>query len=324
VPELRPSPDESAKPGKGPWRRFALPLVKYAAIAAILYYLGLQVSYNWGQISDYNWTISLLPLGLSLAIGLAAFFIMAIVWRAIIGAFGFQLSMPAAFRIFYLSNLGRYIPGKVWQLFGILYLTGKKGIPAEAAGASFVLVQLFAIPASFLVFAVAAWIEPKLLIDRVAILGETTSYVITGGMILLCSAVVLFPGAFLAVGNRLLRLVKRPEVRFNLDKKVALGVFLGYGIGWICYGTAFWLFVRSVAPETELSVVAGVGLFNAAYQIGYLVLFAPGGFGPREVVMGALLAPFVGPIGAAIAIAARLWALVLESAAALLALAVRK
>jgi hypothetical protein len=242
----------------------------------------------------------------------------------LISGFGHRLSVPAAFRIFYLSNLGRYIPGKIWQLFGILYLAKKKGISAEQAGASFMLVQLFAIPASFLVFAIAAQIEPRLLVEKVAVLGDVSSWFITVGMVLVCAAIVLYPQLFLGVGNRILARIGRPTVDFRLDKKVALGIFCGYGIGWICYGTAFWLFVRSVTPGDALSFTAAVGVFNAAYQIGYLVLFAPGGFGPREVVMGLLLAPFLGPIGAAVAVAARLWAIVLESLAALAALLVKK
>src|SRR3972149_1789069 len=34
-----------------------------------------------------------------------------------------------------------------------------------------------------------------------------------------------------------------------------------------------------------------------ALGVGYLALFAPGGIGPRELVMGMLLAPYVGTFG---------------------------
>ncbi len=51
---------------------------------------------------------------------------------------------------------------------------------------------------------------------------------------------------------------------------------------------------------------------------------APGGFGPRELVLGVMLTPFLGPIAPAVAIGARLWAIVIEGLAALLALAVKK
>jgi len=324
TPEIK-LPDQSEDSSRrGGTRGFLISLAKVIFIAVVVFFLGQQIATHWSDIRDYEWSVEPVGLILSLVTGLVTFFIMSAVWRALIAGFGHRIGVFSAFRIFYLSNLGRYIPGKIWQLFGILYLAKRKGIPAERAGASFILVQLFAIPASFLVFVIAAQIEPQLLVDKVAVLGDASSWVITITMVLICAAITLYPQLFLAVGNKILARLGRPVVDFRLDKKVALGVFCGYGIGWICYGAAFWLFVRSVTAGDQLSFVAAVGLFNAAYQIGYLVLFAPGGFGPRELVMGLLLAPFLGPVGTAVAVAARLWAIVLESVAALTALLVKK
>jgi len=260
----------------------------------------------------------------SVLAGVGTLFIFSSVWLKIIAGFGHQLSMTKAFRIFYLSNLGRYIPGKIWQLFGILYLTQKEGIPPERAGASFIFSQMIGIPASLLVFVLAAQIEPKLLIDQVAVLGDKSAYLMTAAMVAVSLVMVLWPQKVLAVGNAVLRKLKRPQVIFALDKKVALTIFVGYSVSWIMYGTAFWLFTRAVTNGAGCGLVAAVGAFIVAYQIGYLALFAPGGFGPRELILGVMLAPFLGPIAPAVAIGARLWAIVIEGLAALLALAVKK
>jgi hypothetical protein len=207
---------------------------------------------------------------------------------------------------------------------GILYLAKKEGVPPEQATASFVLVQMFAIPASLLLFVIAMQFEPRILVDQVAVLGKGSTYLITGLMLLLVAVVVLWPGRLLRLANALLRRFGRPEVQFALDKKVALRLFVGYSLGWLCYGIAFFLFVRSVMPQSNLTAVAAVGLFNAAYQIGYLTLFAPGGFGPREVVMGFMLTPFLGPLAVALPVLARLWVVLIEVVAALIALTIRK
>jgi uncharacterized membrane protein YbhN (UPF0104 family) len=67
-----------------------------------------------------------------------------------------------------------------------------------------------------------------------------------------------------------------------------------------------------------------MGLFIIAYQIGYLALFAPGGVGPREIMLQVLMAPFFGPtVAAAIAIAARVWVIIAEGISALLALKIK-
>ncbi len=323
--EPRSSDDTQPTPTSGAsMKKMVIRAVKVLVLAVIFYFLFKQFTAHWEQVRVYEWHINPLLLVMSLVVGGVTFVIMAAVWQTIMKAFQYQLSITAAFRIFYLSQLGRYVPGKVWALFGILYLAKQKGIPPEHAGASFVIVQLFAIPASFLVFALCAQLEPALFIDQISILGAWSSYLLTAGMILFSLWLVLFPGHFLAVGNRILRRFGRPEVHFQLDKRVALGIFVAYCFGWTCYGVAFWLFVHAIAPNTLLSPVAAVGLFNAAYQIGYLTLIAPGGFGPRELVMGTMLTPFVGPIGPAVAIAARLWAIVLEAGAGVAAMCIKK
>ena len=67
-----------------------------------------------------------------------------------------------------------------------------------------------------------------------------------------------------------------------------------------------------------------VGIFAGAYQIGYLVLFAPGGIGPRELIMSQMLMPFLPGIAPIIAILSRLWTIIIEITATGLSLTVRK
>ena len=50
-------------------------------------------------------------------------------WRQIVLAWGGRSRWPAAARIWFISNLGRYIPGKVWQI-------GAMGVLAQDAGVS--------------------------------------------------------------------------------------------------------------------------------------------------------------------------------------------
>lgn len=299
-------------------------LIKLALTLAILYFLYRQVAQQWPAIKAHDWHIHWGWLTLSVAAGLLTFFILSTIWQRIMIGLGHRLSLGKAFRIFYLSNLGKYIPGRVWQWFGILYLTNKEGIPPERAGVSFVLVELFALPASFLVFVLCAQLEPRVLVDQVAILGSKSAYFMTAGMLAVSAAVVWWPNKILSIGNAILRKLKRPQVDLTLDKKVALKIFLSYCLAWFCFGGAFWLFVRALSSEVGFSLIAAVGVFNAAYQIGYLAIFAPGGIGPRELVMGVMLTPFFGPIAPAVAVAARLWSLIIEAIAALLALRIRK
>lgn len=298
--------------------------LKLVLTAIVVYYVARQVWVHWDQVTQFDWQFNLVYLLLSFVCAMAALFLFAVAWTRIIHAFGYALSMPDGYRILNLSNLGRYVPGKIWQLFGMFYLAKQKGIPEEQAAASFVIYQLFTIPASLLVWIIAAQYESALLIDKFKIMGAGSAYTLGALGLIVCGLLIFYPQPFLRLGNAVLKKLGRPVAEFTLDKSVALQSFVGYFLGWILFGLAFWLFLRSVLGESAPSMIVAVGLYNVAYQIGYLALFAPGGLGPRELIIGVLLQPFVGPIAPALALVARIWSVVIDSAAAAVALGIRK
>ena len=321
--DLSSNSDSSNSDGRK-LRRTLVLFLKLLLTAVILFFVGRNVWQNWDQVAAYQWQVQWLPLLVSLVMAQLGFFTFAVCWKMIIGAFGHRLSPLESFRIANLSNLGRYVPGKVWQVFGMLYLAGKKGVASEQTAASFVLWQIFTIPASLLVYMIASQFESRLLVDKFALLGQDSAYILGGLSLLGCLLLVLYPEPFLKLANGILKRLGRKPAKFKLDKRVALSIFLGYFFGWVFSGLAFWLFLRSVLGTQAPSAIASVGLYNVAYQMGYLALFAPGGIGVREAVMGLLLQAFIGPLGVAVAVMARIWAVVIDSLAALIALAIKK
>ncbi|MFH1688445.1 MAG: lysylphosphatidylglycerol synthase transmembrane domain-containing protein [bacterium] len=302
-------------------------LLKVLLTAAVVYFVANQVVGHWAEISGYRWQLDWIWLVLSILAALCSLLVIAFGWKGVVGSFGHDIPVRKCFRIFYLADLGRYIPGKIWALLGVLYLAKQEGVQPEQATASFVIHQFFCIPISFLIMALAIQFES----DAVATQGGLWAGVLSAQSLWLVGVCLIpiillisWPRPIIAVANFVLRLVKRPTIAFHLDKKVALQVLVRYFLGWLGYGVAFYLFVRAVVPDASLGLLAAAGIYNASYQIGYLTLFAPGGIGSRELAMQAMLEPFVGPIAPAIAILARLWVIVIEIVAALIALSIRK
>ena len=155
-------------------------------------------------------------------------------------------------------------------------------------------------------------------------MGPGSAYFIGAIALIGCLILIFAPGPILRLANWGLVKLGRPPATFALDKRVALQVFVGYFLGWVLFGLAFWLFLRSVLGDQTPSPLVAIGLYNVAYQIGYLALFAPGGLGPREVIVGLLLQPFVGPLAPALALVARIWSVLIDASAALVALGIRK
>lgn len=305
-------------------RRLLGSFAKLLLTALVIYFVGDQVVKHWPAVVEHDWRIAIWPLIGSILLGLVSLGIFSSCLAVILRSFGHHVSYRYAFKIAYWSNLGRYVPGKLWQVFGMFYLAGKAGIPAETAGAGFVIGQLFALPASLLLYVGISLTEPEIFADRIALIGPGAAYSLTAALLVLCVIMVVYPKPVVGLGNWLLARLGRAPVIFRLDKGVAVGLLGGYFLGWILFGMAFWLLVRALLPDTSCDMLAAIGVFNVSYQIGYLAFFAPGGFGPRELVMGALLTPLIGPLGPAVAVMTRLWSLVIEALSALLSVFVRQ
>lgn len=311
-----------SSPQRKRYRGTLVAILKIVLTGLLVYFLYRQIDQHWAEIREHPWQVNWLIFASALAVGLGALATFAANWRVLISGFGHQIPLWRACRVFYLADIVRYIPGKIWALLGYVYLARREGVPPEQSTASFVLSQMFLIPSAFLMAAIAIRVDSRILVDQVALLGEYSSWTFMILMLAATLIVIMWPGRVLALANILLRRIGQNSISFHLDKRVALRLFLRYLLGWFIYGAGFWLFVGSVAPYSKLGLVAAAGVFAAAYQIGYLSLFAPGGFGPRELVMGFMLMPFLGPIAPAVAVLARLWVVGVEILAALTGLVI--
>ncbi len=305
--------ESAITPAPFTFKRILFQILKTALIAIVFYFIYLQFRNNWADIKTYNWQVGNWGfLIISILCALFGLFLFSSTWLLVVRGFGDRVGFGAAFKISYLSNLGRYVPGKIWQLFGIIYVARQYGLSAEKATASFLISQIFMTVSAFLILAVSAQIEPAIIIDQISFMGEGSAYLFTMAMALLSLVVIMWPNQILTVGNAVLRRFSRPELKFSIDKKVAPVIFLGYCIAWIFYGAAFWMFIKSIVIETDIGFVPAVGIFAGSYQIGYLALFAPGGIGPREAVMGQMLLPYLPGVAPMIAILSRIWTTVIE------------
>lgn len=303
--------------------RTLIKVLKYILIIVVVYFAGKKLINNWQEVVQYDWVLNPYFLVLAVVTHLLTFVLLAQVWCFLISGFGYRISLPTAFKISYIANLGRYIPGKVWQVFGMVYLAKKVNIRQEAAVASWGLAQMFAIPAAFLVCLVAIAWHPELLATEIGRFVGTGLYVAILIVFVLSLLIIVAPNRTLVLFNMILKMLKRPPITFQISKSTALKVYVGYFVAWLVFGFSFWLFAKSIAATTEIPVVAGIGAFVISYQIGYLTLFSPGGLGVRELILTSVMTAYLGPVAAGLAVASRLWNMASEILAALIALRIK-
>jgi uncharacterized membrane protein YbhN (UPF0104 family) len=204
-------------------------------------------------------------------------------WRALLVGLGAELPLRAAVRVFFVGQIGKYIPGSVWPVLAQMELSRAYGVPrAKAASASLIVLAL-AVPCGGLAAAVT------LPFVSATALGHY-------GWALLAvpaCAVVLYPPVLSRLLAFAFGLLRRPP----LERPLAVRPVLT-GAGWllagfVLYGAATWLLARDLAPSVPgpRLLLLSVGGYALAWTAGFLVLLVPAGAGVREAVLILVLAP---------------------------------
>jgi uncharacterized membrane protein YbhN (UPF0104 family) len=299
----RPSHDGSA-------RQAARWAIQIALTVAVTFFLFRSLRLSWQQLEQLGsnvWRPRLLPLAASFALLLAVFAYLVGLWSRMVRRLGGPaLGLGESIRIFFLANLGRYVPGKVWQLAGLAYLAGKRGVSIPVASSAAVLGQLFSLGAAGVLAALALAVSAGTRLPSELL-------PIALGLAVLIALFTLVPGALRLTLRVAFRVGRSREDAPRLDPWFGARWLTLYLPAWLGYGVAFGLLWSAFEPLPPVSWLAAVGGFCGAYFLGYAAVFAPAGVGVREGAMAVLLAPWLGAAPATVlALVARVWMTVAE------------
>lgn len=250
--------------------------------------------------------LRLIPLLAALVLIATAYGLLIDAWRTILGGWHQRLDFVSATRIWCVSNLGRYVPGKVWSVAGLAVLAQRAGVSAWAATGSAVVMQALSIATGVTV--VVALLPGSFSPILLAIAGLFAAFIV----VFLTSSRGMAAIGRLVPGENHVRPL--PWLAAARGGGAALAA-------WILYGLAFRALALGLQSPGVPSVQMALGVFPAGYIVGLLALFAPGGLVVREGVFTTLLAPSIGSGSALVlSIASRLLLTFTEVAAALVGL----
>lgn len=301
-----------------PTRRRVFALLQIAFAVAVVGFAGRVLLRQWravGRTSDVlrlDWG---LVVGASLLV-LVSYALLIQTWRLVLARWGAHLAYGDAARVWTVSNLGKYVPGKVWQITAMGAMVHRRGISPLVAGASSVLITLVNTVVGFaLVLALGARaLDPA---------GRGTGTALVA-VALLGLGLVLAPAALPVVVRLLGRVTGRALALPTVPASAVWIAAIGSAAAWLLYGVAFRVFVAGVTGSAAGATTQYIAVFTGSYLIGFITLFSPGGFGTRELAMTAALAAFglaTPPQAAMITVGSRLWLTVLELVPGLLFLA---
>jgi uncharacterized membrane protein YbhN (UPF0104 family) len=267
--------------------------------------LGATLTPSWGQVT------------LSVGLVLVSYVVLIATWRAMVRAWGAALPPLTAARIWFVSNLGRYVPGKVWQIGAMGVMATDAGVPAAAAVGSSLVIALVNVLVGFGVVAATG-------AEAFAVVGAAGRSLWIP-MTLLALVVASLPWALPPLVQFTGRVTGRPVDVPALPAAAVWMAAAGCIAAWVLYGSAFALLASGLlGGVTAGDAFTYVAVFTLSYLAGFLALFAPGGLGVREVAMGALLVGTglaTGAEATLLVVASRLWLTLLEIVPGLLFLA---
>src|SRR5688500_1500782 len=119
-------------------------LLKLAAVGLARAYVVHALATHWdAATAALAGTRPVWPmLALSALVVLAAYVLLIGVWRMLLAGAGQHLPFWSAARIWTVSNLGKYVPGKVWQMSAMAVMAREQGVSGVAAAGSAVLSTL--------------------------------------------------------------------------------------------------------------------------------------------------------------------------------------
>lgn len=277
-----------------------------AVLAVVAGFFVATLAARWNDVISLKWRLEPGLFVLATVLLALSYGLVACLWGVALGRAA-GTSVVTGARIWFLSNLARYVPGNVWSYVGAVELARREGVARRTTLAVMALTQVLSVGV-----AVAAGL-PVLLAER-ARLGRPA----------LLGALVVAAGAALAAlfRRRLLDLARR---RFpgldpaDLTPSAGTVVLLvaGYALYWAVTGLAFAALVASLYPLAPGDVPLVMAAYAAAYAAGFLALLTPAGLGVREGVLVVALAPVL-PAGPALVVAllSRVWMMLVELAGA--------
>jgi hypothetical protein len=210
----------------------------------------------------------------------------AAVWRSVLADLGSRLSVPAAFRIFLVGALGKYLPGSVWFLLAQTQLAAKVGVPAQRAASASIVTLVLTIATALLASLIVVPVAPS----------SVPSFFRWAPLLLPVIVAALYPPLLNRMLDSGLAMVRQPPLEHAVS---ALGVVRAVGwslVSWLGIGGQVAVLATTVgAPLEWRTFVICLGGYCVAWAIGFLAVFTPAGAGAREAVLALVLASLLSP-----------------------------
>lgn len=240
-----------------------------------------------GQADEITAALTSVPgwrLALSTGLVGVGLGVTGLLWRHVLAAHGAHLPLRAAACIFFVGQLGKYVPGSVWSVGVQAAMTRAFGVaPRTTVSTSLTFLALHVATGLVLGGAALPWLD----------LGGTIGSELQTAVAVVClvvGATAMAPQVVRRATRRVLGL----QVEWRGLDSLRAGALMA--LSWVLYVAALLLLLPRPGVDLVWPLAAA---FALGYVAGVAVPVAPAGLGAREFVFLAVMAPAVGVADAA-------------------------
>ncbi|WP_201465937.1 lysylphosphatidylglycerol synthase domain-containing protein [Janibacter melonis] len=294
--EAAASVTEPPPPTTRSTRKRVVDAVRVAFLALVLLAVGYALTRGWDDVSASFRRIGAGSLALGLVLALVSPALTVLGWRVLLADLGSRLHLAPASGVFFVGQLGKYLPGSVWSVVAQADMARRLGVPRRRTA----VVGLITIALSALCgIVVGLPALPALLTRGQANLPTWFLVLVVGGLL-----VALWPPVLNRAIALLFRLLRREPLEHDLSLAAVALSTMWFTLSWLAGGASIWVMATSLADAGadpgHLALVSICGYLLAA-GIGMFSFVVPAGVGVRDGVLVVLLATSM-PVAAATAV----------------------
>jgi len=249
-------------------------IVQWLWIVFVLLAGGYYLITRWSNITDYVQAIPVINIFISAMFFVIGKLLFVFLSKDAIQAEGGIISYRDAFKIVSLTQLGKYLPGGVWHFVARFNVYHSRDLTMKKSGKALIIESIWLVCGA-LAFGLSVY-----LISFNSSQGLLSKVGINLPLFLRIGIAILLIGLWFAV----LYVVEKFFVSCPRPQKVWIVLklmLIQFGV-WLTFGLSFAFLFHEIDFST---ILLAVSVFALSWAIGYIVIFAPGGIGVRELAL---------------------------------------
>ena len=256
-------------------------LVRAVVLLCFFAFAVVAVTRSWPEVRPALAQLSVPSVGAAVLTILAGLFTSFLGWRAVLADHGSRLPVAGGLRVFFLGQLGKYLPGSVWPAVAQMELARDYKVPRRVAASAVAIFMVVVVGTALLVAAASL---PLLGPDALRRYWWTMA-------VLPVAVVLLYPPVLNRLVARTLRLLRQAPMPSPVS---ASGIARAAGwslVTWGLWGIHIWILALGVGAGGANLIGRATGAFAVAWTLGFVLVLVPAGAVVREAALIVLLRP---------------------------------